>query len=298
MLSYVHIPPFLLHRRGTHRGPFTPVGRPDVEEQVKMMDEERWLVDVVMRAVGIKRVADTFVGNDKVRGVSGGEKKRVTVAEMMASRSFVDCFDEISTGLDAATTVSNSPYWRSTLQRAQSFHEYIFASNQYTICKLLGEVTRMRGSVRIVSLLQPPPETVALFDEIILLDKGRILYAGPVDEVTAHFKELGYYQPERMDPADWLQSLPTKDGAQYISGLDKKAHLTNEQFVQKYNESPRGQEMINKLDDSVNADVIAQLTNDGKFNRRYANSTFRSIKIVLQRELTLWWRDKYARMAR
>lgn len=91
----------------------------------------------------------------------------------------MECSDEISTGLDAATT--------------------------YDICKILGETTRMRHTVRIVSLLQPPPETVALFDELILLGEGRILYAGPVDEVTQHFKSLGYEQPDRMDPADWLQ---------------------------------------------------------------------------------------------
>ena len=91
----------------------------------------------------------------------------------------VECSDEISTGLDAATT--------------------------FDICKILKETTRIRHTLRIVSLLQPPPETVALFDEVILLGEGRILYAGPVDEVTQHFKSLGYVQPERMDPADWLQ---------------------------------------------------------------------------------------------
>ena len=153
---------------GTHSGPFTPVGDPDVDKLRKELDDDGWLVDVIMRGVGLKRVEDTFVGNDKVRGVSGGEKKRVTVAEMMCTRSYVECFDEISTGLDAATT--------------------------FDICKLLGEVTRMRSSIRLVSLLQPPPETVALFDEIILLDKGRVLFAGPVDEVTQHFKSLGYEQ--------------------------------------------------------------------------------------------------------
>ena len=166
----------------THRGPFTPEG-PEHDEAVAKMDQEGWLVNTIMRAVGIKRVEGTFVGGDRVRGVSGGEKKRVSVAEMMAARSYVDCFDEISTGLDAATT--------------------------YDICKLLGEVTRMRNTVRVVSLLQPPPETVAVFDEIILLDKGRVLYFGPVEEVTSHFKSLGYVQPPRMDPADWLQVSPS-----------------------------------------------------------------------------------------
>ena len=164
--------------RGSHDGPFRGPGE-DVDKLIKDLDEEGYLVDAIMRLVGIKRVESTFVGNDKVRGVSGGERKRVSIGEMMATRSYVDCFDEISTGLDAATT--------------------------YDIIKTLGEATRTRRYIKVVSLLQPPPETVALFDEIILLDKGRILYAGPVAEVTKHFKSLGYMQPPRMDPADWLQ---------------------------------------------------------------------------------------------
>ena len=201
--------------------------------------------------------------------MSGGEKKRVTVAEMMVARTFVDCFDEISTGLDAATT--------------------------YDICKVLGEVTRMRSSIRLVSLLQPPPETVALFDEIILLDKGRILYAGKVDEVTKHFKSMGYKQPPRMDPADWLQSLPTPDGAQFLT--DETAHLTNEQFVERYVESERGQEMLQKLEAPMEEEMAEYLDHD-MFKKRYANSTLRSIKITFDREVLLWWRDKYARMER
>jgi len=236
---------------------------------VAKMDEEDWLVNTIMRAVGIKRVEDTFVGGDRVRGVSGGEKKRVSVAEMMASRSYVDCLDEISTGLDAATT--------------------------YDICKLLGEVTRMRNTVRIVSLLQPPPETVALFDEIILLDKGRVLYFGPVEEVTSHFKSLGYVQPPRMDPADWLQALPTKDGAKFLKSGEETVHLTNEQFVQKYNESPRGQDMLRRLESE--SPKGASLDHPA-FHRRYANSTWESIKVVFFREFLLWRRDTYARKAR
>ncbi len=68
----------------------------------------------------------------------------------------------------------------------------------------MGSVGKMMGTVRIVSLLQPPPETVALFDEIILIDSGKVMYAGPVDEVVGHFESLGYKLPERTDVADWL----------------------------------------------------------------------------------------------
>ncbi len=78
------------------------------------------------------------------------------------------------------------------------------AATTFDIVKLMGSVGKMMGTVRIVSLLQPPPETVALFDEIILIDSGKVIYAGPVDEVVAHFESLGYKLPERTDVADWL----------------------------------------------------------------------------------------------
>lgn len=81
----------------------------------------------------------------------------------------------------------------------------ITAATTYDIVKLLSLIGRLNGAIRIVSLLQPPPETVALFDELILVDSGRVIYSGPVDEVVAHFNSLGYKLPDRMDAADWLQ---------------------------------------------------------------------------------------------
>lgn len=73
---------------GTHRGPFVQSSSsPDAEALLAGLDKERWMVDLIMRAVGIKRVADTYVGNERVRGVSGGEKKRVSVAEMLAAKA-------------------------------------------------------------------------------------------------------------------------------------------------------------------------------------------------------------------
>lgn len=109
----------------------------------------------------------------------------------------------------------------------------------------------MKKTIKVVSLLQPPPETVALFDEIILLDKGRVLFAGPVDKITSHFKSLGYQQPVRMDLADWLQSLPGKDGVNFLApvgeGEEPRKHLTNEEFVQKFNESDQCKSILAKV---------------------------------------------------
>jgi len=193
----------------------------------------------------------------------------VFVANYYVVSSGVECSDEISTGLDAATT--------------------------YDICKILGETTRTRHTLRIVSLLQPPPETVALFDEVILLGEGRVLYAGPVGEVTQHFKSLGYVQPDRMDPADWLQSLPTKDGSKYLANPEQMNHLTNEEFAQKFIESERGEEIRRKLQEPPKG---VPLKDKPELSQKYANSALRNIKLVIRRELLIWWRDKTRRIAR
>jgi ABC-type multidrug transport system ATPase subunit len=81
----------------------------------------------------------------------------------------------------------------------------MLAATTYDIVKTLSLIGRINGNIRIVSLLQPPPETVAIFDELILVDSGRVIYSGPVDEVVPHFNSLGYKLPDRMDAADWLQ---------------------------------------------------------------------------------------------
>lgn len=174
----------------------------EIVEFIRQLDEEKWAVAKVLEATGLTRVKDTFVGDTTtVRGVSGGERKRVTVAELAVTRVPILCADEISTGLDGKylTLVLSAP--RCVLL---SHRMFALAATTFDIIKLMGSIGKMMGTVRIVSLLQPPPETVALFDEIILIDSGRVIYAGPVDEVVGHFESLGYKLPERTDVADWL----------------------------------------------------------------------------------------------
>lgn len=84
---------------GTHRLPFHGQG-PDIDKKIAEMDKNMSLIHMVMKGLGLTRVKDTFVGGSQVRGVSGGEKKRVTVAEMLVVGAPIMCCDEISTGLD------------------------------------------------------------------------------------------------------------------------------------------------------------------------------------------------------
>jgi ABC-type multidrug transport system ATPase subunit len=115
-------------------------------------ESDEFRVFLGLLSLGLNDVKDTFVGDATVRGVSGGQRRRVTVGEMMMLASPVFCGDEISTGLDSAST--------------------------YDMCEVLCHFGRIQKLTRIVSLLQPSPDTVSLFDVIVLLAEGFVLYAG------------------------------------------------------------------------------------------------------------------------
>jgi len=141
-------------------------------------------VNKVIELLNLEGCKDTIIGNDLIRGVSGGEKKRVTIAEALVKNSQVLCMDEISTGLDAAVT--------------------------YNIIAGLKEWAMRSRGTGIIALLQPTPEVVSLFDEVLLLKDGAPVYHGPVSDVESHFKRLGFSPPAAnsgLDLADWLLSV-------------------------------------------------------------------------------------------
>lgn len=176
-----------------------PLNTAEAKQGILELDAEKTSVNLKIEALGISHVANTFVGNSDVRGVSGGQRRRVTVGEMMQGPAPIFCGDEISTGLDAAST--------------------------YDIIFSLGHFTKLYKMTRIISLLQPSPETVSLFDEVILLSEGMIIYAGPLADVEDYFGSLGYIAPDTMDVADFLQMLSTPDGAELFAPPNDSSRL-------------------------------------------------------------------------
>lgn len=146
--------------------------------------------DYILKVLGLDICADTLVGNAMLRGVSGGQRKRVTTGEMIVGPRKTLFMDEISTGLDSSTT--------------------------FQIVKCMKNfVHQMQGTV-LMSLLQPAPETFELFDDLLLLSEGQIVYQGPRTEVLEFFESLGFQVPPRKGVADFLQEVTSrKDQAQY-----------------------------------------------------------------------------------
>lgn len=96
--------------KGSHYTPLLDDG-PEAVALIKKLNNELFSVMANLECAGLTRVTDTFVGDqDTVRGISGGEKKRVTVCEMTVGNFPILCMDEISTGLDGKCT-TNVAFW-------------------------------------------------------------------------------------------------------------------------------------------------------------------------------------------
>ena len=89
--------------------------------------------------------------------------------------------DEISTGLDSSTT--------------------------FQIVNSIRQTIHILGGTAVISLLQPAPETYELFDDIILLSDGQVVYNGPREQVLEFFESAGFRCPERKGVADFLQEV-------------------------------------------------------------------------------------------
>lgn len=127
----------------------------------------------------------TKVGDEMVRGVSGGEKKRVSIAEAMITKASTQCWDNSTRGLDASTAL-----------------EYV---------QSLRSLTNMAGVSTAVALYQAGESLYDRFDKVVLIDEGQCLYYGPTEEAAAYFGGLGFSRPARWTTADFVSRLELAD---------------------------------------------------------------------------------------
>ncbi|XP_062229007.1 ABC transporter G family member 42 [Phragmites australis] len=179
--------------------------------------------DYTLRILGLDICADTIVGDQMQRGISGGQKKRVTTGEMIVGPTKVLFMDEISTGLDSSTT--------------------------FQIVKCLQQIVHLGEATILMSLLQPAPETFDLFDDIILLSEGQIVYQGPREYVLEFFESCGFRCPERKGTADFLQEVTSKkDQEQYWADKQRPyRYISVPEFAQRFKRFHAGLQLENHL---------------------------------------------------
>ncbi|SCU81027.1 LANO_0B01794g1_1 [Lachancea nothofagi CBS 11611] len=167
---------------------------------------------------GLRHTYNTKVGNDFVRGVSGGERKRVSIAEALAARGSIYCWDNATRGLDASTA----------LEFAQAIRL----------------MTNLQKSVAMVTIYQASENIYCCFDKVTILYEGRQIYFGETEDAKTYFEKLGYRCPARQSTPEFLTALTDPRGLhEYVPGFENKVPRSADEFEKCWIESPEFQQM-------------------------------------------------------
>ena len=123
-------------------------------------------IERLLSSFGLQYQADTLIGTPIRKGVSGGQKRRVSVASQLITSPKILFLDEPTSGLDSAAS--------------------------YEVIKFVRDVAKQHKVIVIASIHQPSTTTFELFDKLMLLSRGKVCYNGPIKEVKKYFGGLGY----------------------------------------------------------------------------------------------------------
>ncbi|RDW88005.1 putative ABC1 transport protein [Coleophoma cylindrospora] len=192
---------------------------------VEGLDRETWakhMAQVVMAVYGLSHTYNTKVGNDFVRGVSGGERKRVSIAEMALAGSPIASWDNSTRGLDAATAL------------------------EFT--KSLRMSSNLSGAVHLVAIYQASQAIYDQFDKAVVLYEGRQIYFGPCEDAKQYFIDMGWECPPRQTTGDFLTSVTNPTERKERQGFEKKVPRTPQEFEKYWKESPNYKAVMQEIE--------------------------------------------------
>ena len=178
---------------------------------VSREEYQNYVLEILTTVFGLRHTVKTKVGNDYVRGVSGGERKRVSISEALASRASVYCWDNATRGLDASTALEYSHAIRAA--------------------------TNFLGNVGYVAIYQAGENIYEVFDKVTVMYSGRQVFFGPVERAKAYFEEMGWYCPPRQSTPEFLTAVTDPNGR--ISRKDFNGRLPKnaDEFEQYWHNS-------------------------------------------------------------
>ncbi|AET39067.1 uncharacterized protein Ecym_3604 [Eremothecium cymbalariae DBVPG len=203
---------------------------------------------------GLKHAYDTPVGNEFVRGVSGGERKRVSIAEALAANGSVYCWDNATRGLDASTA----------LEYAQAIRI----------------MTNILKSTSLVTIYQASEKIYEVFDKVTVLYDGKQIYFGDVMSAREYFYEMGYMCPPRQSTPEFLTALTDTNGYHKIRpGFENRVPRTAEEFEAYWRQSKEYRELKEEIEDyknQVDGDITKEQLQKYKLQRKSKYSRKRS----------------------
>ena len=140
-------------------------------------EDKMKIVNEMISILHLEKCKDTIVGDSTLKGISGGERKRLSVGMEMIMNPSIIFLDEPTSGLDTYTA--------------------------YSLVKSLKNLT-LEGRTVVATIHQPSSDILRLFDDIILLNHGKIVFQGEVNNIVNYFDNIGYKCPEYTNPSDFI----------------------------------------------------------------------------------------------
>ncbi|KAL9046562.1 MAG: hypothetical protein Q9214_000633, partial [Letrouitia sp. 1 TL-2023] len=240
------------------------------------------VVDLLLKMFNIEHTRNTIVGNQFMRGVSGGERKRVSIAEMMITTACICAWDNSTRGLDASTALDYA--------------------------KSLRIMTNIYKMTTFVSLYQASENIYSQFDKVMVIDEGRQVYFGPTSEARAYFEGLGFQEKPRQTTPDYLTGCTDPFERQYKQGRDESnAPSSPDSLVQAFNKSAAtvqlndemaayqkvidNQKEIFENFETANRDAKRKYTPKSSV---YATPFWVQVWALIQRQFLIKWQDKFS----
>ncbi|NXT18424.1 ABCG2 protein, partial [Syrrhaptes paradoxus] len=217
-----------------------------VKEQEK---NER--VNQIIKELGLSKVADSKVGTQFIRGVSGGERKRTNIGMELITDPAILFLDEPTTGLDASTANA--------------------------VLLLLKRMAK-QGKTIIFSIHQPRYSIFRLFDNLTLLAAGRVLYHGPASHAIEYFQSIGYQCEPYNNPADFF--LDVINGDSTAVAMSKMDEMNTEESIEEHTEYDKtlAEKLAEKYSSSAYyQETKAALENISVGNKKKTKAIFRQI---------------------
>ncbi|KAG1763106.1 ABC-2 type transporter-domain-containing protein [Suillus occidentalis] len=234
----------------------------------------RDVVDILVRIFGLRHARNTVVGDAAIRGVSGGEKKRVSIAEALSCRALIGAWDNSTRGLDASTAL-----------------EFVQALRIGTD---IGRLTT------IVSIYQAGEQLYDLFDKVCVISEGKMAYFGPAKNARQYFIDMGYEPQDRQTTADFLVAVTNPSGRKIREGFEGKIPGTSEEMAAAFLTSALGQANRDSIEsyrshyvgkpervDAYRQSVVMEHADTAPKNHSYTISVPMQVRAVMVRRVQI-----------
>ncbi|XP_074532008.1 ATP-binding cassette sub-family G member 5 [Halichoeres trimaculatus] len=179
-------------------------------------------VSAVLAELSLSHVAHSVIGGRVFPGISGGERRRVSIASQLLQDPRIILLDEPTTGLDSMT------------------------ANQIVV--LLAELAR-RNRIVVVTIHQPRSELFRVFSRIAIMSRGELVFCGQPEEMVDFFSQCGYECPEYCNPFDIyvdFTSVDTRNSEREAATFNRMHEITS-----SYQKSDIYQSMLGKMEQSL-----------------------------------------------